>query len=272
MKLPKHESIAFVLIIFFTLVVFCKKEEKQIGVAVEKPLGPKLIWQTGTWWIVQTSFFRNISRIKDGPEKLGVIDYFHRYTVVKKKQLGSEEVWIVDINAMNVPKEFPNDQGDKYLWRVYLSAQNFTLRKIISSTREGNYLVTGNQVKNDTIDFRLGNPAVVTRLVALTPLEFPRLPVGSNPLLLEEKEKESDFTNELSFQKYKETIIAAFQQIGKQQIPVWYITLANKDNGISTHYWVPGLPWWKEWRHDSLERKTGEMFKAELVEWGIDRK
>jgi hypothetical protein len=101
---------------------------------------------------------------------------------------------------------------------------------------------------------------------------LPRLPAGANPLFLEEEEKELDFKNELSLQKYKETVIAAIQQTGKQQVPVWYITLANQDNGISTHYWVPGLPWWKEWRHVSPERKTGEMFKAELVEWGIDRK
>lgn len=260
------------------LVILCKREEKTIETkpaAATRPtlLGPGRLWHPGVWWTIRSSFFSSVSRIpEDAWEKLGVTDYYHRYTVVKKERLGSEDVWIVDINAMNVPEEFPNDQGDKYLWRVYLSAKNFTLRKIISSTRQGNYLVTGDQVKNDTIDFRLGKPAVVTRLVALTPLEFPRLPASVNPLLLEEEEKELDFKNELSLQQYKETVIAAIQQTGKQQVPVWYITLANQDNGISTHYWVPGLPWWKEWRHVSSDRQSSGMFKAELVEWGINRK
>lgn len=237
---------------------------------MEKPLGPKLLWQPGVWWVIRTSFFSNISTLKDGPEKLGVREFYHRYSIVGKERLGEKEAWVIDIGAMHVPPEFPNDQGDKYLWRVYLNTQNFTLQKIVSCTRDGDFLVTGDHCTTDTIEMHMGNPAVVTRFLQLTPLEFPRLPAGVNPGLLDEDEKELDFKDESSFQEFKQTIISARQTVDKQQAATWYITLGNKENGISTFFWIPGLPWWKEWRHVSVDRRSSGMFKAELVEWGTN--
>ena len=103
MKFPRSNYVVIIFNLFAAVVLNCKSDMKSKENSMENILGPRMMWQQGTWWIIRTSIIDNISPYKDGPEKLGVTEYFHRYKVIGRESIGQRHVWIVDVNAVNVP-------------------------------------------------------------------------------------------------------------------------------------------------------------------------
>lgn len=227
----------------------------------------------GDWWVVRTHNIVDVSGVEHGPEKLEDMVYYHVYEVVSEQNINGKETWMIDVKATRIPRGFANDHGDNYLWRMYINKKDCTLVQLDTAIRGHEYLVTGERVKTRTYSFSGGNP-VVGPIMALTPLDIPRLPQEGNfPIFLSEDEKEYVFRDERSNREYVQYIVALQEDIGNKTATVLYVTLYNEVLGmIITQKWVPGLPWWQEWRRVTVERLDSGIWSAELIEWGSGKK
>ena len=225
-------------------------------------------YKIGDWWVVETHIIEDISDIEHGPEILGDKIYYHKYEVVGEAEIDATDVWLIDIKAENIPPEFANDHGNHYLWRLFLDKKNITLVRFEESVRSQRYLVSDSNVIQGRYDYKKGNP-VVMQIPSLTPLYIPRLPHKEEfPRFLEEDEKEFEFVDERTNQEFVQYIVAIEEKIKDQSTIALYITLYNEELGIQTQKWVPGLPWWQEWRCSRTDRFSNGMWYAKLIEWG----
>jgi hypothetical protein len=225
-------------------------------------------YKIGDWWIIETRFVEDMSEVEHGPEKLGVQIYSHKYEVIGEDTLNGEATWIIEIKAYDIPRETKNDHGDHFLWQLYLNKANFTLTRLNIATRSGRFLVSGSKIKRDSFDFKENKPISI-QLPKLTPLDFPRLPSGGDfPRYLSEDEKEFHFVDDWSRQNFVQYIVAIEGNLNGKRTNNLYVTLYNPSLGVITQKWVPGLPWWQEWRYATTERFIQGMWYAKLINWG----
>lgn len=268
------ETKAFLLLLLFivaSLIIGFLSLQQNRGDLTTMGLISKAIpsLKIGNWWIIETHIIEDISETESGQEKLGDKVYYHMYKIVGQQNINGKQTWVIDIKASKVPLEFANDHDDNYLWQLFVNKEDFTLVRFKKATRSRRYLVTGQDVHRLTFDFSKGNPVVIQDL-ALTPLDIPLLPHrGQFPRFLNEEEKEFSFIDERTYQKFVQYIVAIRENVNGNPTNVLYVTLYNKDLGVRTQKWVPGLPWWQEWRCTTTGRFIdGTMWYAKLIEWG----
>ena len=246
------------------VIVQCEEKEDYVGFISD----PVPRWEIGDWWIVETTFIVSTSELAHGPEKMGILRYYHKYEVVKQERIGEKETWVVDVKAARVPSEEPNDHGDEYLWRLHLNKKDLSLVQMAWKIRSGQYLVSGQEVMEGSAQFTAGNPVIADPVPVLTPLDIPKLPSGEFPRFLSEQEKELQFSDEKIHREFVQYIVAVEETVDNKPQNVLYVTIYNEDVGIRTQRWVPGLPWWQEWRYATSNRFTDGMWYAKLIEWG----
>jgi hypothetical protein len=265
----KNEAIAFVLILISIIPFYgcdngyLRKGDNLINITRAVPS-----WVIGDWWIIQTFIIEDISEIRHGPEKLGLISYSHLWEVVGREKINGKNTWVIDIKAINVPSEISNNHGTDYLWRLFLNSEDLTLVRIVMNIRSGRYLISGKELTNQKYDFMDGNPIVIDNIPVLTPIDIPKLPIGEFPRFLSEEEKELWFKDEESQQDIVQYIVDIEENINGKIMHVLYIKLYSLDIGIRIQKWVPGLPWWEEWHFETNERFTDGMLRAKLIQWG----
>lgn len=228
-------------------------------------------WEIGDWWIIETCFIANISEKRHGPEKLGIKCFHHIYEVFAEQNINGKDVWVIDVKATKLPSEIANDHGNNHLWRLHLDKGNLSLIRFTMNIRSGGYLVTGKEVIHKVFDYKKSNPVIIGNVPVLTPIDIPLLPSGGFPRFLSEDEKELEFLDENNYQKYFQYITAIQERVNDKIINVLYVKLYNENLGVRTQRWVPGLPWWQEWRYATTERFTDGMWYAKLINWNGDK-
>jgi hypothetical protein len=230
-------------------------------------------WQIGDWWIVRTTCLENLSTIPSGPEHTAMLNFYHRFEIVREEMLRGEPVWVIEIKATKLPADVINKHGDGFLWRLYLRKHALTLARIESNTRFGMYCVEGDEAHKESEDHFKNIPARIQNITAITPLDIPKLPSASGeyPRYLFEDEKSIPFTNEETLHEMLQTTIAASEIIENKEITCLTISLSDKSREIVTEKWIPGLPWWSEWSKTTIEGPSGGMIKAVLVDHGKKR-
>lgn len=248
----------------------CDGKEKYLamGVDMSSISNPVPSWEKGHWWIIETTHLVNTSNMRHGPEQLGLRCFYHIFEIVGEQTIKGSDTWIVDVKATRVPPEISNDHCNDYLWRLYLNKENLSLVRFMVNMRSGAYLITGKEIIQRTFDFKKGNPIIIDHLPVLTPIDIPKLPHGGFPRFLSEEEKELQFSDERNYQEFFQYIVAIKENINEVPTTVLHVTLYNKGLGIRTQKWVPGLPWWQEWRYITTERFTNGMWYAKLIKWG----
>lgn len=229
-------------------------------------------WEKGTWWIIETHIVEDISEIDDGMERIGDEIYYHKYQVVGDEKINGKDAWIVDIKALRVPSEFPNDHGDNYLWRLYINKENFCLIRFETAVRSRRYLVTGQKVHRRTWNFSDDNPAVIASEVVLTPIDIPRLPSDEFPRWLSAEEKDFGFLNEDTSTKCWQHIDVIQENIDEKPTKVLYVTLSGASIGTRTQRWIPGPPCWQEWRRTREKGVIKGLWYAKMIDWSNKKK
>jgi hypothetical protein len=269
-------SIAIKKLCFYCLVLltipyffsYGKAEYLAMGVDMGIVSNPVPSWNKGKWWIIETTHVVNTSNMRHGPEQLGLRCFYHIFEIVGEQSIEGRDTWLVDVKATRVPPAISNDHGNEYLWRLYLDKEDLSLARLMINTRSGAYLITGKEIIQRTFDFKKGNPVVIDHVPVLVPIDIPKLPHGGFPRFLSEEEKEFRFLDERNYQEFFQYIVAIKENVDEVPTTVLHVTLYNKDLGIRTQKWVPGLPWWQEWRYATSERFTNGMWYAKLIEWG----
>lgn len=223
-------------------------------------------YKIGDRWFIESHFIEDMAQMPDVGEELKDIVFCHKYEVVSEQSIGDNKVWVIDIKAVHVPKDFPDDHGDNFLWQLYINQENFTLMKIKSSIRSRLFLVSGSEVESQTIDFINKEPAVLNSIILRTPIDIPKFPIGEFPRFLEYNEIVFSFLNEDTSTKCYQRMEIVEQMTDQTNLEMLYITLYGPAIGYRTQVWVAGLPWWKEWRKVSNDGDHRGLWYAKLIE------
>jgi hypothetical protein len=264
----------YILVMLLMTVYLNGLQSRKIvgGLSMELNSNPIPSLKSGDSWCIETHLIEDLPRIAHRGEELKDIVFYHRYEVVGEEIIRDNKAWVIDIKPVDVPSDVPNDHGDSYLWRLYISQEDFTLVRLESSVRSLMFLVSGDSVESRTLEFQNGEPAVLNSISLRTPIDIPKFPVGKFPRMLMDKEVEYRFLNEDTSSDCMQRLEVVERKINGTRTSVLYVTLYGPVIGYRTQIWVPGLPWWKEWSRISNDGEHRGLWYAKMVDWSGGKK
>lgn len=221
-------------------------------------------WHVGFWWITETHMLKDYQMIRSGRELLGDIVLYHKWIVEEKGLINGEECWLINIYPHELPETVDNNHGNEFLYSLALRTSDFTLKKIVSNTRYGDYYVSGQTSMRSELVFEESNPVAFNNVIF--PVDIPKLP---NNRITQQSPWENGvitYKDERADDESSQTILRFNNGPKEIDAPAMHISLLFRDRLI-TQYWVSGYPWWAEARMINTDGTFSGVLYSKTIDW-----
>jgi len=234
--------------------------------AADTPAGPLPVWDEGDWWEIVSVLILERAMVEQSEQRgaAGVsqpkvfCEVRSRFVVRAQQKTETGFCDVIEIHPVGVPQCLRKDMPAGPLTKLWIRRATGTLARI--EELQWSIFAGEHRGKWDSSEFPQDAPVGET-CCFLCPADVPRLPASLNELIATSVNPlVQDYCSGMSSDRVKQIVHAHHDTVFGSLRGVVIVTLATKSL-LHSMTWIPGLPWWAEWR---VVDPDGDLYPANL--------